>query len=205
MHPIATPNPDDPNPKGVDRLKRLGCRRVTVLNHRTPDEVQSAEFVTAMREARGVWLVGGRQWKYVDALQGSAEQLFRDVLQRNGVIGGSSAGAAIQSEYMVRGSPLGNREIMAEGYERGLNLLPGCAIDIHVTERGRLNDVVRLIDTYPELLGIAIDEETAVEVHGHVLTVLGDRQVHIVDSRQDVPARLQSGSRYDLATRKSLP
>ena len=203
--PIATPQPDDPAPKGVDRLKRLGCRHITVLNQHTEADVRTPQFVEALKEARGVWFVGGRQWKYIDAYEGGiAEQLFRDVLKRNGVIGGTSAGAAAQSEYMVRGSPLGNREIMAEGYEHGLNFLPGCAIDIHVKQRGRLNDLVGLIQFYPQLLGIGIDEDTAAEIRGRVLTVHGDGRVNIVDSRVPVPTALQAGDRFDLVERKPL-
>ncbi len=203
--PIASPTQGNRGSRDAEHLKRLGCRRVTVLNHRTPEEARSPDFCRAMQEARGVWLGGGRQWRYVDAFEESAEPLFHEVLKRNGVIGGSSAGAAIQAEYMVRGSPLGNLEIMAEGYERGLNLLPGCAIDIHVTERNRVKDVVRLVETYPELLGIAIDEKTAVEIRGSVLTVLGDRKVQVVDSRRSLPEVFQAADRYDLATRTSLP
>ncbi len=203
--PIAMPNPDEPNPKDLTKLKQLGCQRVKVLNQHTKADVQSSEFVEALKEARGVWFVGGRQWKYIDAYEGTSEHLFYDVLKRNGVIAGSSAGAAVQAEYMVRGSPLGNREIMAEGYERGLNFLPGCAIDIHVTERGRLKDLVSLVQTYPQLLGIGIDEDTAVEIQGSVMTVLGNRKVNIVNSRIPEPTAIKSGDRFDLATRQLLP
>ena len=203
--PIAQPNPDDPNPKDLAKLKQLGCQRVKVLNQHTKADIQSPEFVEAMKEARGVWFVGGRQWKYIDAYEGTSEDLFHDVLKRNGVIGGSSAGAAVQAEYMVRGSPLGNREIMAEGYERGLNFLPGCAIDIHVAERGRLKDLVSLVQTFPQMLGIGIDEDTAVEVQGSVMTVIGKRKVNIVDSRTPEPLPMKSGDQYHLVTRQLLP
>ena len=202
--PIATPRPDDPAPKGLDRLKRLGCLRVTVLNQHTKDDVQTEEFTEALKEAKGVWFVGGRQWKYIDAYEDFAEPLFHDVLKRGGVIGGSSAGAAVQSEYMVRGSPLGNREIIAEGYERGLNFLPGCAIDIHVTERRRLNDLIGLIRTYPRLLGIGIDEDTAIEVRGRTFTVLGERNVNIVEHENPNALTLKAGDRFDLVQRRPI-
>ena len=203
--PIAQPNPDDPNPKDLAKLKQLGCQRVKVLNQHTRADVQSPEFVDALKAARGVWFVGGRQWKYIDAYEGTSEHLFHDVLKRNGVIGGSSAGAAVQAEYMVRGSPRGNREIMAEGYERGMNFLPGCAIDIHVAERGRLKELVSLVQTYPQVLGIGIDEDTAVEIQGSVMTVIGNRKVNIVDSRTPEPLPIKSGDRYHLVTRQLLP
>ena len=55
---------------------------------------------------------------------------MHDVLERGGVIGGSSAGASIQGDYMPRGDPLGNLNIIAEGYERGLGFITGVAINV---------------------------------------------------------------------------
>lgn len=203
--PIAMPMADPSKFKGADGLRRLGCRNVTVLHQNTRKEVESPEFVEALKRASGVWFAGGRQWRYVDAYEGTvAEQLLHDVLRRGGVIGGSSAGAAIQAQFMVRGDPLGNRNIVAEGYERGLNFLPGAAIDIHVAERGRLNDLVELTRVYPQLLGIAMDEAAAAEIHGSVMTVMGTGKVTIVDPRVETRPALQSGDRYDLARRKQL-
>jgi cyanophycinase len=202
---IGSPTPDDPAPKGLDVLKRLGCRDVTVLAQRARADVESPTFANALRRARGVWFVGGRQWRYVDAYEGTqAPRLFADVLARGGVVGGSSAGAAIESEYMVRGNPLGNRQISAEGYERGLGLLSGTAIDIHVAQRGRLSDLTGLVHAWPQLLGLALDEQTACEVHGHVLTVLGDGRLNIVDGLADTTVTLGAGRRYDLRTRQTV-
>ena len=200
--PIATPNPDVERPRGIEQLERFGCHHLTVLRQRTRAEIESPEFADALRTARGVWFVGGRQWKYVDAYEGTiAEQLLHDVLRRGGVIGGTSAGAAIQAEYLVRGDPLGNKNIMAEGYERGLNFLPGTAIDIHVTERGRLAEMEQLIHEFPELLGISLDESAAVEVHGHLMHVFGHGHVTIVDAQATSPSILHRGEQYDLAKR----
>jgi cyanophycinase-like exopeptidase len=92
--PIATPTPDDPRPRGMDELKRLGCSDLRVLHQRGRREIESPGFADALRRARGVWFAGGRQWKYVDAYEGTvAAELFRGVLRRGGVIGGTSAGA----------------------------------------------------------------------------------------------------------------
>jgi len=137
--------------------------------------------------------------------------LIRDVLRRGGVIGGSSAGASIQADYLVRGSPLGNTEMMCEGYERGLGFLPGVAVDQHFTRRNRFADMTALMKTYPQLLGIGIDESTALVVHGHVGNVLGSGKVHFYDRNKSVPQggpdyeTVPAGGRYDLKARKVLP
>ncbi|HUE70265.1 MAG TPA: cyanophycinase, partial [Pirellulaceae bacterium] len=124
--PTANPNAGRESQRHGAFLSRLGFKNVTVLPQTRKDDIESGPFQEALQQAKGVWFRGGRQWRFMDAYEGTrAEELFRDVLARGGVIGGSSAGASIQAQYMVRGSPLGNEEMMAEGYERGLGFLPG--------------------------------------------------------------------------------
>ena len=94
---------------GVRMLQEHGAGRVDVLYGRDPEEIQTPEQLATLREATGIWFGGGRQWRFVDAYEGTAiVDLFRGVLRRGGVIGGSSAGATIQGDYLVRGNPLGN-------------------------------------------------------------------------------------------------
>jgi cyanophycinase len=136
-----------------------------------------------------------------------AEALFRGVLARGGVIGGSSAGASIQGEYMPRGSPLGNEDMMADGYERGLGFLPGVAVDQHFTQRERHGDMTALMRRYPQILGIGIDEGTAIVVQGSSAQVIGRGGVHFYDYRTGRPVGdadftvLRAGGQYDLARR----
>src|SRR5258708_39264612 len=95
------------------------------------------------------------------------------VLRRGGVSGGSSAGATIQGDYLVRGSPLGNEEMMAAGYEHGFAFLPGTAIDQHFAQRNRFADLSKVVAAHPQLLGIGLDESTAIIVQGHIAEVVG--------------------------------
>ncbi len=149
--------------------------------------------------------------RFVDSYEGTlSEKRFREVLDRGGVIGGSSAGASIQAEYMPRGHPLGNTVVAAEGYERGFGYLPGCAVDQHFFARKRIADMTGLMKQYPQLLGIGIDEGTAIVVKGSTAEVIGKSKVGFFDPRTkpkegekdyvDVP----SGGKYDLAKRKTL-
>jgi cyanophycinase len=210
---LPTANPD-PLPANADAgfLGRAGARNVKVLRARELKDVEAPESLALMKQAKGVWFGGGRQWRFVDAYEGTQLlELMRDVLRRGGVIGGSSAGATIQGDYLCRGSPLGNLEIMYEGYERGLGFLPGVAIDQHFTQRKRFPDMTALMKTYPQLLGIGIDEGTALIVRGHVAEVLGRTQAHFYDRRKPVVDGqpdyevVKSGGRYDLKARKVLP
>jgi len=192
-------------------FERAGAKNVKVLSQRTRAEVESAEFAEALAKAKGVWFGGGRQWRFVDAYGGTkAELLFHDVLRRGGVIGGSSAGATIQAQYMVRGSVLGNTDMMAEGYERGLAFLPGAAVDQHFTQRKRQPDMTGVMQRFPQILGIGLDEATAIVVRGQTAEVLGAGQAHFYDYRTAPQAcepdftAVKAGQKYDLVERKAL-
>jgi cyanophycinase len=164
-------------------LKRAEVANITVLTQRC-GEVETDEFQSAVKSATGVWFGGGRQWNFVDAYNDTtAVELFHDVLHRGGVIGGSSAGATIQGEFLVRGHPLGNTVMMAEGYERGFAFLPGVAIDQHFAQRGRQPDLLPVIRRHPKLLGIGIDEGTAVVVTGSKAEVIGQHSAHFVSAQ----------------------
>jgi cyanophycinase len=126
------------------------------------------------------------------------------------VLAGGSAGATIQGDYLCRGSPLGNVEMMCEGYERGLAFLPGVAIDQHFSQRKRFPDMTALMKAQPQFLGIGLDEATALIVRGHVGEVLGAGKVHFFDRTRPVAdgkpdyQSLAPGQRYDLKARKAL-
>lgn len=158
---------------------------VTMLPHSRPEEIASDHFQQKLKQATGIWFGGGRQWRFVDAYEGTnAVELFHDVLRRGGVIAGSSAGATIQGEYLVRGHPLGNTVMMAEGYEQGFSFLPGVAIDQHFTQRDRHADLIPVIRTHPRYLGIGIDESTSLLVQGNQATVMGKHSVYLLTASQ---------------------
>jgi cyanophycinase len=207
--PTALEQPLKEEPAAALQLKKRGAQ-VKILHARSRAEAEGPDFLKSIGEASGIWFVGGRQWRLVDAYQGTAaEKAFHELLSRGGVIGGSSAGASIQADYMVRGNPLGNRNIMAEGYERGLGFLKGVAIDQHFLKLQRTADMSELMDRYPQLLGIGIDEGTAISVRGAVMEVIGKSNVLVYDRSQSASARqdhevLTPGSHYDLRARKRV-
>ena len=206
--PTASATADLAADADVPWIQRAGVADVRILHARTRAEANSPELLAKLQDATGVWFGGGRQWRIVDAYEGTkAYDAYHDVLRRGGVIGGSSAGATIQGEYLVRGSPVVNTIMMAEGYERGFNFLPGAAIDQHFTQRGRAPDMQALKRTFPQLLGLGIDEATAVVVSGTELEVIGDNTVSIypptkepADGDGPQPQVLRASERYDLRT-----
>lgn len=155
---------------------------ITMLHSRDKERSNSQYFVDALRKASGVWIMGGRQWRLADAyLDTAVEREIKALLDRGGVVGGSSAGATIQGSFLVRGDPKGNEIMMSPGHEKGFGLLSNSAIDQHVNARGRERDLVKVVEKHPELLGIGIDEGAAIVVHGDSFEVIGNGQVAIYD------------------------
>jgi cyanophycinase len=181
----------------------------TVLHTRDRAEADSETFVAPLKTATAVWFVGGRQWRIVDAYGGTrTEREIRAVLDRGGLIAGTSAGATIQGSFLVRGAVSNNRVMMAPGHERGSDYLGNVAIDQHISARGREGDLARVVAANPGLLGIGIDESTALVVQGNIATVIGVGHVLITDGadhdgKPDYP--LAPGDRFDLATWSRLP
>jgi len=186
-------------------LRGAGARNVVCVHPQDSCEAEAAELLELLAGAGGVWFTGGRQWRLVDALEGTqfCERL-KQVLSRDGVVGGNAAGASILADYLVRGNPLNNRQIMGEGYEDGFGLLPGTAVDPYFSQRHRLNDMARLKLARPDLLGLGIDEGTAAFLRGRELEVLGNNRVAIFDQLADSTEAphnflsLGAGDQFDL-------
>lgn len=199
-------------------IKR-GFTRVTVLHTRNPQQANTALFLKPLVEAKGVWFSGGRQWRHADSyLNTRTHQAFNSVLKRGGVIAGSSAGATIQGSYLARGDTKANTIMMGD-HEEGLNFLTNVAIDQHLLARNRQFDMFEILDNKPELLGIGLDENTGIIVHGDTFKVFGESYVAIYDgtrwsAERDTIYQLPKGSRelyflkqgneYDLKNRKII-
>lgn len=192
--------------RGARRWRKLGVENVTVIHTKDRNEADSDAFVEPIRKARGVWFPGGRQWRLADSYLDTRTELeLHELLARGGVIGGSSAGATIQGSYLVRGDTKGNTIMMGD-HEEGFAFLKNVAIDQHLLARNRQFDLIPVIETHPELLGIGIDEDTAIVVQGDRAEIIGQSYVAIYDTRITVAESgkfylLRPGDAIDLATR----
>jgi cyanophycinase len=191
--------------------EKMGVQHATFIHTKDRLRANSDDsFYEPLKSATGIWFGGGRQWNFADSYYGTTtHRLMKEVLDRGGAIGGSSAGASIQARYLARATPIENFRIMAPGYERGgLGFISGVAIDQHFSERRRQPDMTRLTNRYPQLLGIGIDETTALVVRKSIAEVIGKGMVYFYDRNQPVyPDRadyvaVEAGQSYDLAGRK---
>jgi cyanophycinase len=165
--------------------KKRGLTNVRMLHTHDPKIADTEEFAKPLKEANAVWFDGGRQWNIVDSYMNTLTyKEFHKVLERGGVIAGSSAGATIQGDYLVRGAIAGPQIMMTpeKEHERGFNFLRKTAIDQHINTRNRWDDLIPVIKKYPDLLGIGLSEGTAILVTGDRFQVMGAWKVAIHDN-----------------------
>lgn len=191
--------------------RKLGLTNVHMLHTADPKVADTEAFAAILRDAKGVWFNGGRQWNCVDSYAGTTTlKEFREVLNRGGVIGGSSAGATIQGEYLVRGATAGPDIVMTDepNHQHGFSFLRRSAIDQHINTRNRWDDIIPVIKKFPNLLGIGISEGTAIVVTGDTFEVIGKWKVTVHDNtRQYQPGEkpyyvLSAGDVYNMKTRR---
>lgn len=163
------------------RFSENNFNNYIVLHTRSRDVANSEAFVKPITEASGLWFTGGRQWRLADSYMDTRthEEIIK-LLERGGVVGGSSAGASIMGSYLVRGDTKTNTIIMGD-HEKGLSLITNCAIDQHLLALNRQFDILEILEVHPELLGIGLDENTAIVVHDNEFEVIGESFVAIYD------------------------
>ena len=200
-------------------FEKGGMKNITILHTRDKSQANDEKFIEPLKTATGILFGGGRQWRIADGfLNTKAHKEMFNLLDRGGVIAGSSAGATIQGSYLARGDTK-NNQIMMGDHEIGLGFLKNVAIDQHVLARNRQFDMFDILKNRPELLGIGIDENTAIVVKGDVFEVIGKSYVLIYDksfwSREGSDLKnlpdektlfyfLRSGDRYNLRDRKII-
>jgi cyanophycinase len=159
----------------VDDWKDEGIDSVTILHTRERGQADRPDFALPLTVATGVWLGGGDQALLEKAYVGTlVEKEIYGVLARGGIVGGSSAGAAIQSRVMIRCGD----ELPEIG--TGFDLVPAAIVDQHFLMRNRVNRLFEAVRRFPDRIGIGIDEQTAVLIRDGRLEVLGDSYVMFV-------------------------
>ena len=190
---------------------KLGLKHVRLLHTHDPKIADTEAFAKVLRDADAVWFNGGRQWNIVDSYANTLTyREFHKVLERGGVIGGSSAGATIQGDYLVRGAVSGSDVVMTPepNHERAFLFLRHAAIDQHINTRNRWDDLIPVIRKWPDLLGIGLSEATAIIVRGDRFEVMGAWKVAVHDNTRlyqpwEKPYYvLSAGDVYNMKTRK---
>lgn len=151
----------------------------------------------AVKAATFIWFPGGDQNRLTEALKGTGlPELIRQRYAAGATVGGTSAGAAVMSSVMITGDA--DLQSISAGKTKtaeGFSLLPGAIVDQHFQKRQRMNRLISAVLDHPRLVGIGIDEKTAIIVSaGRKFEVLGDSSVVVVDGRRAAVAAAQDGA-----------
>jgi cyanophycinase len=127
-----------------------------------------------MQDATAVWIAGGDQSRLADRLHNTVvyQELIR-VMERGGIVGGTSAGAAIASRIMISGG------ITHPSLTTGWGLLPSMIVDQHFSQRGRFERLARAVVQNPAQVGVGIDESTGILFHANEMNILGSGSVYL--------------------------
>lgn len=175
------------------------------LHTRNRTEADTEAFATILDDATGAWFGGGTQSFIIDAYQGTrVEQAIHQLLERGGVVGGTSAGAAIMGKRMIR---RGNPPEMGDG----LGFLPEAIVDQHfngkANKAGRRERLQIALEKHPKLLGLGIDEKTAVVVRRNIAQVIGESSAEfftLPSSEGRKSFKLSAGDTFDLRAGTAL-
>ena len=182
--PTASSFQDEVVASYTEVFTRLGAPGVQVVNPATRADAHDPELVARLDDATGIFMSGGSQLRLSQLLPGTplGEALHR-AHDRGAVVGGTSAGASIMSDFMIS---MGEEGITprqrGSQLSAGLGLLSGVVLDQHFDQRSRYGRLMSVIAPSPHLLGIGIDEVTAIVVSGRrEFTVRGAGAVFVVD------------------------
>lgn len=206
-----------------DAFGTLGVTDLVELYVDDRAETSDPDHKALIDGAAGIFFTGGDQLRIVSQLGDTPlEKAVRALHARGGLIAGTSAGASAQSETMLVGGSDGESYRIGELHMApGLGLIPGVIIDQHFAERGRIGRLLGAVAHNPRILGIGIDEDSAIIVEGERFTVIGSGAVTVVDAEhvthsniaEAKPQRvlsihgvtlhaLSAGDGFDLARRK---
>lgn len=183
--PTASETPRAAGRPYVDALTRLGAERVDVLALDTRAQAMDGGWPAKLAGLTAVFFTGGDQLRITSTLGGSVFHRALTARQRGGlVVAGTSAGASMMTDTMiVEGaadqSPTRNTVHLAVG----MGLWPGAVVDQHFSERGRIGRLLSAVAQNPAVLGVGIDENTAIEVdfRDRCFKVLGAATVTVLD------------------------
>ncbi|MFP4016197.1 MAG: cyanophycinase [Halanaerobiales bacterium] len=186
---ILTSATSEPDAVGQDYqliFEELGIDDIKILNIDSRKEAASPENAGFLEKAAGIFFTGGDQLRITSLFGGSAVyKAIQKAYENGAIIAGTSAGASAVSDIMIVGGH-GNDSPSMDSVQlaSGLGLLEEVVVDQHFAQRGRMNRLLMAIAYNPYILGIGIDEDTAIEITPDATFVVrGNRTVMVLDGR----------------------
>ncbi len=188
--------PAESGPLLVKQFKQAGAHSVDWLHIASPEMANADSVVQRIESATAIFFSGGVQERLMQRVGETRSEaaIKRLYFERGGIIGGTSAGAAVMSEVMITGNELINKDstnafvsIQSKNIEtkKGFGFLNQVIIDQHFVARKRHNRLISLVLEHPHLVGIGIDEDTAILVYpNNKFRVYGNGSVIVYDARK---------------------
>jgi cyanophycinase len=174
-----------------DAFDGIGVHGVRNLAVRDRFDAEDPALLGAVASAGGVFLTGGSQLRFVEAIRDTAlHRALAGLHERGGVVAGTSAGASALGECMLSGT----RDLRLTD---GLRLVPGLMIDQHFSERDRIGRLTEGIARMPACTGLGIDQDTAAVIRGDEVTVIGSGDVWVIEEGSSA-RRVPPGGRFAL-------
>lgn len=172
-------------------FRSLGVNDVQRLALDDRASAHAPQLQSEILQADGIFMSGGDQSKLMDTLWDTPayQSLHQSFHLNRCCIGGTSAGAAVMSRHMIAQGPAVLRPSKeAVDTDIGLGLLSQAVVDQHFSERRRLARLLSTLAMRPDLLGVGIDEDTALVIErGVAIEVIGQGTVTLID-----PSQMQS-------------
>jgi cyanophycinase len=187
--PMSSAEPDTAFHYFAEDLKQVYKGKIVQV-HFTKADTANQEKLYQLRNAKLIFITGGDQERFMRVVAKTPiEQTIHAAYKAGAMIAGTSAGAAVMSEHMITGNELTDtvyrptfRKVWHNNIElsTGLGLIRSAIIDQHFIVRSRYNRLFSALAKFPQLLGIGIDEATAILVQGNTATVCGESQVVVM-------------------------
>lgn len=163
---------------------RLGAQEVQVLDVSDRSQANRQGIGNDFEKSTGIFFTGGDQLRITGLLGGTVLGAMLQKLYEKGIIiAGTSAGASVMSDTMIVGGEAGTAKKSNLTMAPGLGLLRSVVIDQHFAQRGRIGRLLSAISQNPYVLGVGIDEDTAILVQSDArVLVIGSNTVTVVDA-----------------------
>lgn len=178
----------------------LGASSVVILYIKDRDAANDQHHASEIENASGIFFTGGDQLRLTSILGGSkVDAAIRCAIGKGAVIAGTSAGASVMSDTMIVGGDSSDTPKKSSlSMAHGMSLVEGVVIDQHFAQRGRINRLLAAVSQNPHVLGIGIDEDTALVVSPDGrCEVTGSQTVTIVDGKNIIHSNISESKRND--------
>lgn len=182
----ATDYPDEVGASYRRVFNKLGYNNVEIIDIKTRDDAASSGYSDRIEKSSCIFFTGGDQLKITSLIGGThLFESLKSAFRRGVLIVGTSAGAScLCTTMIVSGKDEDSPKKCTIKMAPGLDIIRGVLIDQHFAQRGRLGRLLNAVAQNPEILGIGIDENTALLIEGSsVFSVLGSGGITIVDGQ----------------------